>query len=520
MGDGLDTGGNPLPNTVVTDMFFLPPRPLQDLGAEGDANGLFLLTLVDDRYFWWYSNVDQFTFVLGTTTWLDLLNVCLTSIGNPNSIIDPIPAAYGTPAAGVIDPFSTTANAFDYLAYLVGARVTRQLDGTIWVQRPESAIVQDDFNVTQISSQHAGGAFGWASPPDQPTDLDGLIPTNVQLLFPETVDGSPSPLLLPVQVTTSSLALDQLTDVTPNGHTKSFFYPTLAVIVTGTTTNLTALTTLAEQFAGDWLQWQLGDLDLVVNRLSPWVPTGYDQSIDWDYSKDETQRSALTVRIQRGQFNDIIESITPPTGTPGTFDLTVRDTDGHTVSNVNLITVVSPNLEVSGTGNPNEAVITDTDTGGGGGSDIGAVAILTPSTSISTVDTVMAVGMVEYAVGVSTVTNGLKILTAGKYLVWFVAAATQPSSTTFASVLFGQILKNGSPLDTLECTTYTPLIPSGGPPSVLATVQSLIETQLSVNDVITFTMSGGNIRGSGLGLAAAFTLVSGEFGVRKVDHAG
>src|ERR1051326_2365870 len=41
-------------DTITAKMFMLPPRPLsQFLGFSNTRNGLYLLTLVDERFFWW-----------------------------------------------------------------------------------------------------------------------------------------------------------------------------------------------------------------------------------------------------------------------------------------------------------------------------------------------------------------------------------------------------------------------------------------------------------------------------------
>src|ERR1700687_2344884 len=70
----LDDGKRPV---VTTKLFMLPPRPLAQIAG---ANGLYLLTLVDDRYFWWERTADIQVASDGTTTWASLISSIATGL--------------------------------------------------------------------------------------------------------------------------------------------------------------------------------------------------------------------------------------------------------------------------------------------------------------------------------------------------------------------------------------------------------------------------------------------------------
>jgi hypothetical protein len=525
MGDGLDVNGQPLPNTVVTNLFMLPPRPLQDLGGNPAGNGLYLITLVDDRYFWWFSNVGSFSFTAGVTTWADLLNIGLAAVNNPPSVIDPVPAAYDKPAAGVQDPYTLTPLFLDYVAYLVGMRIWRGFDGTVNIVGPATDIATENTNVQLISSQHCGGAFGWATPfPGQQADLDSVTPTQITVLFPETVSGSPNGSLYPITTTTASLALPQFTGVNPNGWTKTVLYPTPATMSGGVPTNLTTLTTLAQQFTGDWLQSQLGVYDLVINRVFPWQGDGLDQSVVADYSLNDSQKEHLTTRVQRPPFNDLFDSVLPPNLTSASFNLTVRDTQGDSVSNVNLITMVSPNLTVAA-GAAGEAVVTDTDSGGGGGSDEGAVVHLT-TTSISGGFTPTTLQWASTPIGCYDTGSPTAFFNGGtptvlsppklaKYYVWFYLAT---ATSGVANQL--QITMNG-----LSLVTPAPIwVGLRGVASAAMVGGALVVSNFAAPITITGFVECQMTHGAAVSLVIAASnsenLSQGWFGIRNVSSAG
>jgi hypothetical protein len=111
-------------NAVDTDLWLLPARPLQGLTDQP----LYLITLVDERFFWWF-RASALSVTGGTTTWTSLFSQLATALGITLTV-DTIPAAYLMP-----DPAFTATDEplpllLDAACYCVGQRFVRQLDGT------------------------------------------------------------------------------------------------------------------------------------------------------------------------------------------------------------------------------------------------------------------------------------------------------------------------------------------------------------------------------------------------------
>lgn len=143
--------------TVETKLYLLPPRPLAEHG--GGMEGLYLVTLVDERYHWQHRHCS-----LGPvkeSTWAGFIDELARLLGT-DIIYDEFAAAYGRP-----EPDSqlwcnqeNAAFLLDSLAANVGCTVVRKLDGTYRLMRTE---MSQSFVVL-----NRGG-----SPPDLPSSRQG-----------------------------------------------------------------------------------------------------------------------------------------------------------------------------------------------------------------------------------------------------------------------------------------------------------------------------------------------------------
>lgn len=106
-------------------MWMLPPRPLESYG--GDR--YWMLTLVDDRYFWWMKT-STITISEGTTTWADLYTDIADALGITITI-DEVHASYLTPPAILDVDNEYLPPLLDTIAYSVGQRIVRTLDGRV-----------------------------------------------------------------------------------------------------------------------------------------------------------------------------------------------------------------------------------------------------------------------------------------------------------------------------------------------------------------------------------------------------
>lgn len=108
---------------VEADMWMLPPRPLAQIGSE---SGLWLLSLADDRWRWWWV-----ASTIGTeSTWADLYDAIGTALG-VTITADAVASAYLNPPSDLSANYPALPILLDAVATSVGQRVTRAFDGTV-----------------------------------------------------------------------------------------------------------------------------------------------------------------------------------------------------------------------------------------------------------------------------------------------------------------------------------------------------------------------------------------------------
>jgi hypothetical protein len=110
-------------------MYMLPPTPLSGLrGLTNMVQSLYLITLVDERYFWFWQNFGNQT-ISSSTTWMSLLTKIQTILntGDPTPTppwtIDPINAAYLAPSVQAYQlPYEPLPIIIDSICYNIGMR--------------------------------------------------------------------------------------------------------------------------------------------------------------------------------------------------------------------------------------------------------------------------------------------------------------------------------------------------------------------------------------------------------------
>ena len=367
---------------VETNMFMLPPRPLGELNVGAGFDGLYLITRVDERYWFQYSPVSlQPT---QNATWTSLINQCATALGI-SVTIPTIPTAYGTRPASDSQIWVDQENAaflLDALAYSLGMVVVRNLDGSYTLQTASSAITQVNSNrgtSTQVVRQ-AGGEFfasGTLLPVgDLHASRNAAVPENLQVSFSKYVTGSgPCPHYINprynepqvtswfeqshgdsynISVAASSVGSLVSGIVGTTGYTHTIhttakaLYPTEAAAFTGTPDNAADLNNLATQIAQDYYFYQVGaGQDEVYPGTLLWAPEGFHDII-WTYSD---KRLGARTRVMRTQWNNLVREMQHGTMVGGANVITSGagghsvaqtwfDQSGNTVYGVNCVTVL------------------------------------------------------------------------------------------------------------------------------------------------------------------------------------
>lgn len=358
--------------TIETSMYMLPPRPLgETLGSEG----LFLITLVDERFFWAYAPTSAFmTVIPSLSTWTGYvenlamaLGVAITFSSSP-----PIPEflaqGFSGPQYTGPEPDSqlwinmeNCAVLLDAVAYNLGCKVVRNLNGTYTLQRPQDsaiAILTNREETDTLSQRLAGGnIFDTATglnTGSRAAAVNQVLPSSINVSFPLYCPlNAPVPHFLnprtitaqrpsawyeesygdvwiqnvPISTVTStgnigvvsatgSIGADNKIEVAPYVHA---VHTTAKALVPNdgslSLLNAAGIVALAQQIAIDYYAWQGGlSLDEVYPGTVAWQPEG-GHDVVWTYS--ERARLA-SCRVTRTIWNAVVREMqhTTPTA-PG-----------------------------------------------------------------------------------------------------------------------------------------------------------------------------------------------------------
>ena len=108
--------------TFSSLMYVLPPTPLSGLRSlTGMTQSLYLLTIVDERYLWWWQNFGNVS-ITPSTTWQSLIDGITTTL-NINLTVDTIDPAYLAPSVQSYSlPYEPVPLILDSIAENIGMR--------------------------------------------------------------------------------------------------------------------------------------------------------------------------------------------------------------------------------------------------------------------------------------------------------------------------------------------------------------------------------------------------------------
>lgn len=167
-----------------TEMYMLPPMPL-----DGEP-GLYLITLVDERYYWHQCKSAGVITCTGTTSdWSEIIDQIKTALG-VTLTYGAISADYGYPEpdSALYSNLESPAVLLDMVAANVGCAVVRAMNGTYTLQRWADA--QVDVNANYTATAPIITAFGGRSVDTTGEAYRAVMPASVTVVFPKWVDGS------------------------------------------------------------------------------------------------------------------------------------------------------------------------------------------------------------------------------------------------------------------------------------------------------------------------------------------
>ncbi len=299
----LDDGRPDAAGLVSAWLYLLPPRPLTNVpGADGP---LWLLTLVDERFYWWWQHSGLITLTAGTSTWDDLYTTLATQLGTTIDH-DPVDADYFKPHAysQLAAAYENVPMLLDAVAYNCGQRLTRTPDGLVRAINAGTAQQQRDANLAAAGDYvEAGDELNYTQ------SLAAALPEQVLLAFRRW---SGSALVAPPAWITKTKAVQTVPGYSSyTGYGTKFFRCMMpANDGTGTPSNDAHLQTLCDQVARDFCDWQaFATVDQVWGGIVPWPPDGL-HDVEWTWRLDR-----VNTRVQRRPWNEDPEELMQSDGT-------------------------------------------------------------------------------------------------------------------------------------------------------------------------------------------------------------
>ncbi|AWM38682.1 hypothetical protein GobsT_31290 [Gemmata obscuriglobus] len=264
--------------SVTAPMYRLAARPVSQ---RGDGAELYLVTLVDERYYWWQSGDGLAP--ASPASWSALLTSLFTAVGVVASV-GSINSNYGTPDAtrwGV--GYAAIPLLIDAAARTVGMRVVRSLAGAVSVVNYATAAASDSSQwATHKNEVMAGGR-------ELVSEIGRQVPASVGVVFP-----GDSPNV--TTKTLSGLALTEYGAATGVSGRVGRVGADLAA-----TAGSTPRDNYATQAATDYYLWQLSLTDATLRSVRAWTPTGLESCVEWSAGRDELLTRVLRTPLNQGE---------------------------------------------------------------------------------------------------------------------------------------------------------------------------------------------------------------------------
>lgn len=269
-------------------MYLLPPRPIaraNDPYYHPDET-LYLLPLVDERYWWQFRAVSDLE-ISSSTTWSNLFTTLGTALGVTISLPSAPDAGYLSP-----DPYEFTrryenaAQMLDAAALSVGKRIIRRIDGTVRAETNAEAEIIIADNVLSHYQLLAGGFYHLEA---------GFRPAQVITTFRKWRHYA---LLQKGQVYTVAKTPDIATALASG--TEKVIHSTMHADYSSDSSppaNTSDLDALAQLISDDYYGWLRTRYDITYAGSYPWALNGFDDSVTWDFGRQIEGGPASGIRL-------------------------------------------------------------------------------------------------------------------------------------------------------------------------------------------------------------------------------
>jgi hypothetical protein len=278
-------------NKITVTMFALPPRPisayLPGKSTTPAAQHLWVIPLVDRRYWWQYRSTNEMTAIVqGTTTWTDLFETIRIQLGLPTLNVDSVSSDYLYPDTETLTRFQhSSAALLDAAASSVGMRVVVDITGITRICGPATGSIE--YLVNQNSTSYTmggGGPYNLQNIGGLPQQLACSVPSEVNVAFRRR-DSSTRKVVGIKSYTKSPAAglfsAGQLIAQDTRGPRKYIRSACYADGLSGTPANDTKLTALAAKISTDYYASLAYWYDFNINGLAQWSPCFHDDYITY-----------------------------------------------------------------------------------------------------------------------------------------------------------------------------------------------------------------------------------------------
>lgn len=251
-------------------------NPAQDDEIFGETNDLYLVTLVDARYFWWAMPVST-----SATTWETLFTDLLAAVGLVGTELDLMGVGYPPPGTRWQVKNQPPGLVMDAAAEAVGRRVIRRMDtGNVEFPAWHQARSQSQALYARQYTDEAGTAEGDLTTEDFARVAGGSMPANeLRRNVPATVkvvegdDGTTASFT----ATLASLDMEQ------------YGFPSQEILGRSGETATIRLDDgitqdIADTAAADWYGWQLANVDLTLAGVAEWDACAWQDHVLWQHA--------------------------------------------------------------------------------------------------------------------------------------------------------------------------------------------------------------------------------------------
>lgn len=322
---------------TVEDAYALTPIPLQQMGS-GKYQGIYLLTVVDVRYWWW-----QYTGVIDSqATWAALFTELSTLLGSAisHSTVD---AAFLSPASDFFSHYHYLPLLLDAAAASIGRRVVMNYDGTVELLTATESL--DRATANREYGLRGGGVL-------KPNDFSLGLPASFKLVFPRSDMGVISRDEHYAATYTPDVSIQRKLG-TLRGTAVQTISSTAIAYYAGSLQNQTELDDLTDALGEAWYRWQLAPYDMAIGGIYEWDSEGMHD---------------VYFEVANGQAITSVRRLPPENlervGHIGTYDDVSYAWDGDSVArsqtNHGYLVAVPQNLSL--TGNTTALALPDAET--------------------------------------------------------------------------------------------------------------------------------------------------------------